>query len=69
VQIANPDGSIAARVDIIETINHRMRFTMHIRADPSPGEYHLEAQIYYPDLDPVDRRIMPFSMKKSAHDE
>jgi hypothetical protein len=69
VQITGPDGSTAARIDIIETINHRMKFTMHVRSAPAPGEYILTAEIYYPDLDPVDRRIMPFSIIKSAHDE
>jgi hypothetical protein len=56
---------------IVETINHRMMFTMHLRTAPGSGEYTLTAEIYYPEIDPVDQRTVQFQLPpgSQAHGE
>ena len=58
--ITAPDGNTAASAAMIETINHRMQFTLHLKSAAVPGDYSLSAEIYYPEIDPVDRRSERF---------
>jgi hypothetical protein len=60
VTITTPDGKTAASAAMIETINHRMQFTLHLKSAAVPGEYSMAAEIYYADIDPVDRRSQQF---------
>jgi hypothetical protein len=60
ITITTPDGNMAASSAMIETINHRMQFTLHLKSAAVPGDYNLTAEIYYADIDPVDRRSEQF---------
>jgi len=69
VSILDPNSLVASSVHIVETIHHRMTFTMHIRSAPLSDQYTLKAEIYYPDIDPVDRRALQFSLSADSNDE
>jgi hypothetical protein len=63
IDIMDPDGQNISSVHIVETINHRMLFTMHVRSNPVNGMYTLTAVIYYPQIDPVDQRSAQFQLQ------
>jgi hypothetical protein len=52
VKITNPQGEAAASLTIIETIDHRMEFTMHLRGQELSGEYTAAASVYYNEEEP-----------------
>jgi hypothetical protein len=60
VTITTPDQKTAASAAMIETINHRMQFTLHLKSTAVSGNYTLAAEIYYADIDPVDQRSEQF---------
>jgi hypothetical protein len=62
IMINDPEAKSAATAHIVETINHRMVVTLHLRTDPVEGQYTLKAEIYYPEIDPVDRRTAQFTL-------
>jgi hypothetical protein len=49
VRITDPAGEEAASLTIVETIAHRMEFTVHLRGRISPGQYTAQATVYYAD--------------------
>jgi hypothetical protein len=50
IRLFDPDGMQGAGVDILETINSRVELNMHLRGDRRPGEYLLEAILFYVDM-------------------
>jgi hypothetical protein len=62
VEVIDPNGQAVTSAHIVETINHRMVFTLHLRSEPLEGNYTLSAEVYYPDIDPVDRRSTQFQL-------
>jgi hypothetical protein len=47
VEVIDPKGQAVTTAHIVETINHRMVFTLHLRTDPLEGNYTLSAEVYY----------------------
>ncbi len=48
INITNEDDEEVASVSFIETIDPKMQFTMHLRTPEIPGEYSVNAFIFYP---------------------
>jgi len=47
ITIYNPQGEDVASASIIETMVSKMELTMHLRGEIAPGEYSIQAFIYY----------------------
>ena len=48
ITITNKDEEEVASVSCIETIDPKMKFTLHLRTPETPGEYSVKAIIFYP---------------------
>jgi hypothetical protein len=55
VGILDAHSDELARVDIVEPINHRMVFTMHLRLPEPSGAYTLRAVLSYESLGDIDQ--------------
>ena len=44
-----PSGDLVASVSIIETMQHSISLTMHLRDGPAPGTYRLQADLSFGD--------------------
>jgi len=56
ISLLNPSGSLCATASILEPMNWKLEFTLHIRTlQPTPGTHTLTIQLLYPDLGEVDR--------------
>jgi hypothetical protein len=65
VSIFNQQEEEAASIHIIETIETRMTFTMHIRgADPVDGQYTVKARLFYPEIGDVDQKQVSFETQE-----
>lgn len=64
VTITDMDGKEVSSIDIIESIESRMTFTMHIRADNVKGPYTLSANLAYPDIGIVDQNSVRYPREK-----
>ncbi len=51
INIFNQQDEVVAALSVIETIDPRMEFTMHLREPQPGGDYRLEATVLYSDLD------------------
>jgi hypothetical protein len=60
VRILNAEEEEAAHISIIETMENKMVFTMHIRGPIGPEAFRLEARLSYEDLGVVDERSLEF---------
>jgi hypothetical protein len=60
VIILGPDGKKDSSIDIIETIDERMTFTIHLKGDQAIGTFTAEASLYYPDHGVVDKKSISF---------
>ncbi len=58
--ISDENGEEVSSVNIIESIEARMTFTMHIRSPEVQGTYKLSATIVYPDAGIVDQKEITF---------
>jgi len=47
IAIYNPQGDEVASASIIETMVSKMELTMHLRGEITPGDYSIQAYIYY----------------------
>jgi hypothetical protein len=48
ITITNEDEEEVASVSFIETIDPKMKFTLHLHTPETPGEYSVNAIIFYP---------------------
>lgn len=55
VNISDKDGKEVSSIDIIESIEFRMTFTMHIRSSEAQGPFTLSAALKYPELGVIDQ--------------
>jgi len=62
VAIEDASGARLAETTIIETVDHQLAFTLHLRRQPDPGEYQLQVEVAYEDQEPVDRREVRFQL-------
>ncbi len=60
VSITSESGAEAASIAIIESIESRMVFTMHIRGEPINGKYTLSASLFYEETGTVDQQRVVF---------
>jgi hypothetical protein len=65
VSITAPDGSEATSITIIESIDMRMTFTLHLRGEESAGPYQLHARVLYPEQGMVDESLVSFVTDRS----
>jgi hypothetical protein len=56
ITISRPDGREVSSIHIIETIESRMTFTMHLKGEVEEGPLHLKANLFYPDTGIVDEK-------------
>lgn len=64
--IVSPSGEEIAAVEIIESMDDRFVFTMHLRGDPAETHFNLTLSVHYPDLNQVDRRSLDFEVTPGA---
>ena len=50
ITIYNPSGEEVASASIIETMTSKMELTMHLRGSISPGQYQVNASIFYEEI-------------------
>jgi hypothetical protein len=62
VTISSPDGHEVSSIHIIETIEARMTFTMHLKGEVEEGPLHLKANLFYPDTGIVDEKNVTFEL-------
>ena len=60
VIITDAQGDEISSINIIESIDTHLAFTMHIRGEQVELSYHLAASISYPDLGTVDQKRIVF---------
>ncbi len=60
VTITNENGDEAASINIIESIDAHMTFTMHLRGITTAGTFTLSASLSYPDHGIVDQKSVLF---------
>ncbi len=61
VSILNPEGESVSSVNIVEAMQHKMVFTMHIRTQEVGEQYSLSVEVSYPDIGTVDQRKIEFN--------
>jgi hypothetical protein len=66
VLIAGQDGKKITSIDIIETIDDRMTFTMHLKGEQASGKYTLQARLSYPEAGTVDQKSVPFELETGS---
>lgn len=60
VFIQNVTGQEVSSINIIESIDSRMTFTMHLRGEDITGHHTLVARVHYPDMEMVDEKRLDF---------
>lgn len=60
VILASQDNVPVASINIVESIDPRMTFTMHIRSDALEDVYLLQAKVTYADQGTVDEKTISF---------
>lgn len=67
VIIQDPKAQEVASIYIVESIDDRMTFTMHIRSETmEPGTYTLTASLQYPEPGSVFQEIVSFDLPQPA---
>jgi hypothetical protein len=72
LMLFDPAGQEISRVDIIETMSRKLELNLHLRAEPQPGEYSLQALLFYveipqqpdPDAEPAERQMVDSAIEK-----
>jgi hypothetical protein len=62
VAITDGQGDEVASTNIIEAVNPRMSFTMHVRNAGAPGPHQLHVVVYYPDGPQADDKSLSFQL-------
>ena len=67
--VTGPQGIRVADVSIIETIQHKMELTLHLRGELPAGQYTLEAVLFYGKLvEPPDSSQEPGTIERHVVD-
>ena len=66
VSIMDAGDREVASITIIESIEDRMTFTMHIRGEDVHGPYMLSANVLYPEIGSVDQKSVPFETNEET---
>lgn len=62
ITMRDQDAEEVSSVSVVEPMNWKIEFTMHIRRSPSRGTYTLSARLYYPAQPDSDKREIQFSV-------
>ena len=62
VIITGSDGKKVSSIDIIETIEDHMTFTMHLKGEQVSGQFSVQASLSYPDNGIIDQKSAPFDV-------
>lgn len=67
--VYNPQGVRIAEADVIESMTRKMELNLHLRGELGPGEYTLEATLFFVDLpDSSDPNLEPDSIERKVVD-
>jgi hypothetical protein len=61
-KIQDEFGREVCSAEIIETMDDRMLFTLHLRGEPGSRHYSLEMIVFYEEIGEVDRRTIDFDI-------
>ncbi len=65
LEITDNNGRQLATASVVEPMTWKLELTLHLRrpsAEPVDGDFILAARLFYPDMDDVDRREVPFEI-------
>ncbi len=67
--VYNPQGARVADANVIESMTRKMELNLHLRGELNPGEYTLEAVLFFVDLpDSSDSNLEPNSIERKVVD-
>jgi hypothetical protein len=66
IVISDKNGLEASSITIIESIDTRMVFTLHLRGNYIDGLFTLFARLYYPEIGEVDNKTVTFEINSTA---
>lgn len=66
VVITDESGKEVSSINIIESIDARMTFTMHIRSNSIERQYTAKASIVYPEIGMVDEKSINFETHQTT---
>ena len=64
ITIIDASGEVVSNIHIIESIDDKMTFTMHIRSANIGGAYTLTATVAYPEIGAVDQKSIAFETQE-----
>jgi hypothetical protein len=64
ISMTDANGDEVSNIHIIESIDDKMTFTMHIRGGEIGGVYTLTATVTYPDFGAVDQKSITFETQE-----
>lgn len=67
--ITDAEGREVSHVDVVENIDFKLVFTMHIRAEKVAGDYNLTASLFYDDIGEVHRQTVSFYTEEQEMSE
>jgi hypothetical protein len=65
-EVRNPQGEAICSAHVIETMDARMVFTLHLRGEPVDGAYSLDVRLSYEDTGEIDQRTVEFDIHAAA---
>lgn len=54
ITVTNQKGKLAASFSVVEAIENRMEFTLHLREKEPHGKYTISMEVFYTDLSSLD---------------
>lgn len=54
IEVRNQAGRQVSTLSVVEAIEHKMSFTLHLREESPGGEYLLTMEVFYTDLSPLE---------------
>jgi hypothetical protein len=61
-QIFDAESHLLSQADIIETMDDRLVFTMHLRTDEPKGPFRLDISLGYAEIGQIDQRGIHFNV-------
>jgi len=60
--VHDTEGNEVCSAHVIETMDSRMVFTLHLRGESQDGKYILDVEVFYEDIGAVDHRSVDFEI-------
>ena len=65
--LTDAEGQEAGSASVVEPVAWKLELTLHVRkAGPTAGQYHLSAQLSYPELGKIDQREVNITVPSST---